>query len=234
MKTLLLTLLAAVSLREIPPRNDTAQATITATPLTLSPEGMRLILDHEVGGGSVYYNRSLIHPTWPGGASGITIGIGYDLGHNTRERISRDWSMLPAGTLARLQSCAGITGAAASLMAPSVRDILIPWDTALSVYQRSTIPRFASLTESAYPGTHTLHPHIQSAMLSWTFNRGPGIHPTSSRDLEKRAIRSAIPRQPTLLPAQFRASKRLWADRNLNGLLRRREDEARLIESALR
>ncbi|WAC18940.1 hypothetical protein OVA24_17040 [Luteolibacter sp. SL250] len=201
--------------------------------LTLSAEGLQLILDHEVGGGAPYYNRHLIRPTWPGGASGVTIGVGYDLGHNTRGDIARDWSALPPATLRQLQACAGITGASARLRLPAVRHILIPWESALRVYRQRTIPRFAADTRTAYPGVHTLHPHIQSALLSWVFNRGPGIHPTSGRDREKRAIRSAIPARPSALPPQFRSSKRLWTSTNLTGLIRRREAEAALIEQGL-
>jgi hypothetical protein len=202
--------------------------------LTLSTEGMRLILDHEVGGGAPYYNRRLLHPTWPGGASGVTIGVGYDLGYNTRGDIARDWSTLPPAAILQLQSCAGITGSSARLKLPAVRHLIIPWESALSVYQRSTLPRFAAATRAAYPGIHTLHPHIQSAMLSWVFNRGPGIHPTSVRDREKRTIRSAIPTRPSVLPPQIRASKRLWTGTNLTGLIRRREAEAKLVEMGLR
>lgn len=233
MKPLLaLLILASASMRDVLPKPAPVTVTgIPAAPLTLSPEGMQLILDFEVGGGAVYYNRYLIRPSWPGESSGVTIGVGYDLGYNTRAQIAKDWSMLPAGTLSRLQDCAGIKGAAAKLKTPSVRDILIPWETALHVYQRKTVPRFAGLTESAYPGTRTLHPHIQSAMLSWVFNRGSGIT-NSARDREKRAIRSSIPSSPPFLPPQFRSSKRLWT--NTPGLIRRREAEAKLIETALK
>jgi hypothetical protein len=227
-----LLILASASMRDVLPKAAPARSVgIPADPLTLSPEGMQLILDFEVGGGAVYYNRYLIRPSWPGESSGVTIGVGYDLGYNTRAQIARDWSMLPAGTLARLQDCAGIKGAAGKLKVASVRDILIPWETALSVYQRKTVPRFAGLTESAYPGTKTLHPHIQSAILSWVFNRGSGIT-SSARDREKRAIRDAIPGKPPALPPQFRSSKRLWT--NTPGLIRRREAEAKLIETALK
>lgn len=227
---ILAAIIATASLRDVLPTQARKPVGVAAAPLTLSPEGMQLILDFEVGGGAPYYNRYLQRPSWPGESSGVTIGVGYDLGYNTRTQIAQDWAELPAGVVARLQSCAGITGAAGRLKVPGVRDIVIPWETALKVYQRRTIPRFAVLTARAYPGTAKLHPHIQSAMLSWVFNRGPGIT-ASGRDREKRAIRSAIPSLPRSLPPQFRASKRLWT--TTPGLIRRREAEAKLIESAL-
>lgn len=223
MKTLLLLLLSSIGALRAEER------TIEAAPLKLSPAGWQLILDFEVGGGAVYYNRKLQHPTWPGESSGVTIGVGYDLGYNSREQIARDWSSLPPGVVSRLQSCAGIKGAAGKLKVAGVRDILIPWNVAMDVYQRKTVPRFARMAAAAYPGTERMHPHVQASMLSWVFNRGAGVT-DSGRDREKRMIRSAIPGRPQDLPAQFRSSKRLWVA--TPGLVRRREAEAKLIEAS--
>lgn len=223
MKTLLILLFASVGYVPAPDR------TIDAAPLKVSPEGWQLILDFEVGGGAVYYNRKLLHPTWPGESSGVTIGVGYDLGYNSREQIAQDWASLPPGVVSRLQGCAGIKGSAGRLKVAAVRDIVIPWETALAVYQRKTVPRFAKMTAAAYPGTQRMHPHVQASMLSWVFNRGAGIT-DSARDREKRMIRSAIPQKPADLPAQFRSSKRLWTA--TPGLERRREAEAKLIEAS--
>ena len=118
-------------------------------------------------------------------------------------------------------------------MARSLQSIAIPYNVALEVFNKRTIPRFARLTVRAYPGVETLHPHIQSANLSWVFNRGAGISSTS-RDIEKRLIRRDTPNHPERLPAHYRASKRIWLGKGLDGLLQRREDEARLVELGLR
>ena len=221
-----------IGMASVPATAGDGGSGIQAKPLTISQEGYNLILKHEVGGGASYYSRYLSRPTWPGGASGVTIGVGYDLGYNSRSQIAADWKGLPPEVVARLQSAAGVKGQAARRLAPSLRSISVPWVVAERVYQAKTIPRFAALTEKAYPGTASTNPHIQGAMLSWVFNRGEGISPTASRDIEKRAIRADIPRKVERLPAHFRASKRLWVGKGLDGLLRRREDEARLIELA--
>jgi GH24 family phage-related lysozyme (muramidase) len=226
MKTILLTLiLGFLSLQ-------CEAAFLKSGGLEISKEGYQLILNHEVGGGPVYYTKRLQRPCYPGGASGVTIGVGYDLGYNTREQIDADWAMLPSETRNRLKACAGLKGAAARRLIPGVRDIIIPWDAARQVFDKNTIPRFAKITNKSYPGTDKLHPHIQSAHLSWVFNRGGGIT-KSSRDLEKRLIRRDTPNSPKLLPGHYRASKRIWRGKGLDGLLRRREDEARLIEAGL-
>lgn len=202
--------------------------------LTISSQGQKLILDHEVGGGKPYYVRCLQRPSWPEGQSGVTVGIGYDAGYNTREQIAKDWGdKLPAGIVARLQSCAGIKGQAAKLKCRSLQDIVIPWEAALEVYQQRTIPRFSLLTKSAYPGVETLHPSVQGAYLSWVFNRGNGIS-NSSRDLEKRLIRRDTPNAIKQVPSHILASQRLWIGTpNGNGLCRRRRAEAALIQSTL-
>lgn len=200
--------------------------------LAMSKEGYQLVLDFEVGGGKVYYVRQLQRPTVPPAASGVTIGVGYDLGYHTREQIARDWHMLPRGEVALLQRCAGLTRSAARLRLAEVRHIVIPWEAALQVFEETTMSRFAALTLRAYPGTEKLHPHIQASMFSWTFNRGNGISATSSRDREKRALRADIPDRPDRLPSHFRSSMRLWP--GIYGLLRRREAEAKLVERGIR
>lgn len=201
--------------------------------LSISPAGQKLILDYEVGGGAVYYNRYLQRPCWPKGKSGVTWGVGYDAGYNTREQIAKDWAGLNPRIIARLQDCAGLKGQAAKLKLASVRDIVIPWEFALRVYQQRTIPRFAALTKSAYPGVETLHPSAQGAYLSWVFNRGSGIS-ASNRDLEKRLIRQDTPDRIEQVPNHFLKSQRIWlGEENGAGLCRRRRAEAALIKSTL-
>lgn len=223
-------LLAGSVIRDAAPASDIA---IEAQGLKISKAGYKLIMDYEVGGGKPYYVKYLQHPSWPGGFSGPTFGVGYDAGYNTKEQIAKDWAELPPATLKRLQACAGVKGQAAKLKTREVRDISIPWELALKVYNQKTVPRFAAITKSSYPGTETLHPSVQGAMLSWVFNRGGGIT-SSKRDLEKRQIRADIPRNVPQLPKHFLASQRLWiGESNGTGLCRRRRAEAALIQSTL-
>ena len=39
-----------------------------------------------------YYKNHLSRPTWPRGASGINVGIGYDLGYKSKARIRASWA----------------------------------------------------------------------------------------------------------------------------------------------
>ena len=82
---------------------------ISTTPL--SERSYNLILKYEVGGGSGYYNKALKNPCYPGGASGVTIGIGYDLGYNTKAQYANDWkALLSEKDFSRLEACLGAKG----------------------------------------------------------------------------------------------------------------------------
>lgn len=214
--------------------NHEESSYLQAGPLGISEEGYNLIIEHEVGGGAGYYNRYLAKPSWPGGASGVTIGVGYDLGYHTDSQIDSDWHMLSHEVRRRLKSVNGYKGRSAKNRLSLVGSLSIPWKSALEVYQGVTMPRWGVKTEGAYSGTKSLHPHCQGVMLSWTFNRGDGISEASSRDREKRAIRSSIPKTPKRVPGLIRDSIRLWVNRGLDGLIRRRHDEADLFQTGLK
>ena len=61
---------------------------------TVSPAGVELIVRYEISS-PAYYVKRLQQPVWPGAASGITWGIGYDGGYQTASRISADWVAHP-------------------------------------------------------------------------------------------------------------------------------------------
>lgn len=188
----------------------------------------KLLLEFEVGGGERYYNAALKHPTWPGVASGVTIGIGWDAGYNSAATLRADWSALPEADVGRLSAVAGIKGAAAKAAAARVRDITVPWSVALDVFESVTLPKFARQTLQAFPGADKLHPDAFGALLSLVFNRGPSLSGDKRREM--RQIASLVPgRDYDAIAAQIRAMKRLWP--GVRGLLRRREAEAVLVES---
>lgn len=212
---------------------SSASAQLIALPPApqLSPAGYQLILDYEVGGGRRYFERYLARPTWPGAASGVTIGVGYDCGYNSAAVIRSDWSELPTRDKTSLANTAGITGPSARGRIAAVRDILIAWGMAEGVFNRVTLTRFYGLTERTFPGFDRLHPGAQAALVSIVFNRGSSM--TGPSRLEMREIRALVPSANyPRIALEIRAMKRLWRDRGLDGLLARREAEARLIETA--
>jgi len=177
--------------------------------------------------------RDLLPGRWPGGSSGITIGIGYDLGYVTVDQFESDWEpCLSEETLARLKTAIGRTGIAAKNRAAQFADIRISPQDSESVFFNRTIPLHALRTELALPGVSGLPDDVQGALLSLVFNRGTSM--VGDRRLEMRAIRDAVPRKDIQeIAKQLRSMKRLWVGKGLDGLIRRREAEARLVESCI-
>lgn len=201
------------------------------SPYILSDKSYNLILKYEVGGGASYYNKALKHPCYPGGASGVTIGIGYDLGYNSKDQFANDWkSILPDDTYSRLQACLGAKGESAKQLIRNVKDIEIAWEDASEVFKKETLPRFIKETLKAFPGADTLHPDAFGALVSIVFNRGAST--TGNSRVEMAAIRSLISsKNYKQIAQQIRNMKRLWIGKGLDGLLKRRDEEALIVDS---
>lgn len=201
--------------------------------LTISDAGLRQLVSHEIVSKS-YYNRFLKTPIWPGGGSGVTIGIGYDLGYNRRSQIQKDWQSKVADVfLEKLKKMSGIKGEAAKKSLRLVKAVKIHYDIAKAVFAESTLPRYAQLTRKAYPGIEGLYPDAQSALLSLVYNRGSAM--SGSRRKEMAAIKLLVLQEDySGIANELRNMKRLWHGKGLDGLLKRRDDEADLIENAHR
>lgn len=196
--------------------------------LIVSQKGLDLIVKHEISS-KAYYRNFLSHPVWPGGASGVTIGIGYDLGHNTSGQILKDWGgLLAQGALDRLASTAGLRGRQAREALDRVKDIIVSLDRAREVFYSSTLPRYGARTRKAYPGVEKLFPDAQSAMLSLVYNRGASM--AGSRRKEMAALKPLVIIQDyPAIADQILSMKRLWENKGLDGLLNRRDSEAALV-----
>jgi len=201
--------------------------------LTISRAGMEQLVQHEIVSES-YYSRRLKHPIWPGGASGVTIGIGYDLGYNSASQIQRDWGGKVADVdVEKLKKVSGLKADKAKKQLHRVKNIVVTFDNAKTVFSESTLPRYAAATRKAYPGIEKLHPDVQAALLSLVYNRGASM--SGSRRKEMAAIRPLVLQQDYAGIAQeIKNMKRLWIGKNLAGLLKRRDDEADLVSHAKR
>jgi hypothetical protein len=218
------------------------------------PPGRMLVSQRAIDGivgfeisSAAYYQAKLERPSWPGGESGVTIGIGYDLGYSTRAQFRADWQdLLPSAECGRLESVIELKGTAAKAKVAGLRDIRIPLLQAEKVFEVRTLPAYAKRTRAALPGCEFLPADAQGALLSLVFNRGDSMSTADSRR-EMRAIRSIVrdcgwktlrndARQRVLddVAAQIRAMKRLWDPKKLGGLHARRDAEADLVKDALR
>jgi hypothetical protein len=195
--------------------------------LLLSSSGRELVLEFETGGRSGYDP----HPEWPGGASGVTEGIGYDNGYYSRKVILSDWAALKESDRTRLADTAGITGQRARAKRQEVKDIFVQWAIATDVFDRVDVAREYSSAKRAIPGFEDLRPNAQAAWLSLGFNRGWQF--SGPNRLEMRAARDLVPsRDYSGMATQFRKMIRVWRGTQIEkGMTRRRIAEAKLLET---
>jgi GH24 family phage-related lysozyme (muramidase) len=199
--------------------------------MMVSRKGMELLISFEVSSKQAY-NKSYKNPIWPGGASGVTIGIGYDLGHNSKATIAADWgNKIPAADLALLQSVSGLTGAPAKNALAPVRSVVISYEAALEVFYQRTLSVYARQTKKAYPGVEKLPPDAQAALLSLVYNRGAALEGTNRGEM-KNIVALVAAGDLAGIAKQIRNMKRIWAGKGLPGLIDRREREAVLTEQA--
>lgn len=197
--------------------------------MKLSDAGLELLLEHEVGGGQAYFEKYLAVPTWPGFESGVTIGIGYDLGYASETAFKTHWSALDEEVLERLGKSIGIKALNARPFVSAFKDIRIEWELALEVFKTYTCAQHTLNMLRFAPAAVDLPPDAQAALFSLVFNRGTSTK--GERRVEMAQIAQVISAgQPEKVPFLIRSMKRLWPQGS--GLVRRREDEAKLWESA--
>lgn len=195
-----------------------------------SERAYELIIDFEVGGRSEY-ERKYQRPEWPQGESGVTIGVGYDLGYNTLSDFDAEWHRyLSDDQFRRLAGAIGKRRSAAAQYLPQVRDIAITWDKAETVYKATTVQKFSRLVLATFPNARILHPHAFGALLSLVFNRGVALKGERRREMMNIYSKMSSKRFAEI-PLEFRAMCRLWPD--MAGLRKRRIVEAALFEQGL-
>lgn len=177
------------------------------------------------------YDRALRFPVWPGGASGVTWGVGYDGGHQTARVIADDWQAHAARD--RLARTAGLTGNTAKAALPAYRDIETAYAYAADVFETRSLVEYERRTDRAFrSGFADLRPNACAALVSLVYNRGAAM--TGDNRREMRAIRDqCVPAQDyACIAREIRSMKRLWRGTvNEKGLTARRESEALLAET---
>lgn len=200
--------------------------------LKSSQAAIDLIVAEEVSSQATY-QKLYQHPEWPGGASGVTIGIGYDCGYSRPDVIAADWNMLSTGMVHALEAVAGITGSAARSHAAALRGVVtVPWDAAMAVFEQRDMPKWESIVAHALPNTDKLNGDCFGALVSLAYNRGASFSQPGDRYTEMRGIKMLMgAEQFDRIPDEFRSMKRLWP--NVLGLRLRRDHEAALFQKGL-
>lgn len=204
--------------------------------MQISKKAIDLIIAEEVSSPE-YYTKKYQKPICPGLASGITIGVGYDLGYNTPEEIQKDWeNILTNDEITILQKYAGLTqNKAVKRLEEAQSEINIPWDKAYQCFSERTLPKWIETVNKALPNAKDLSPDSLGALVSLTYNRGPSFSAGGDRYIEMRNIKKhMLEKNFDKIPNEFRAMKRLWANTSAKGLLARREREAVLFADGLK
>ena len=197
-----------------------------------SSNTLKLLFDYEVGGGESYYNKYLSKFTWPAGASGPTIGVGIDCAYYSKDELANIFSFLPQKQVSLIQGASGKTGEAGKEYTKKLRDagISVSWQQAQSIFEKTTWPKFAKLAERTFPSLDQLCDDAYGALVSLVFNRGGSLSGESRSEM--REIKNIVPQKDySEIAKQLRSMKRLWANKNMDGLVRRREAEAKLVEN---
>lgn len=209
----------------------------------LAINGVAFIALEETGGLN-YYNLVSRWPHFPGEASGVTIGVGYDLRFNTEENFKEVWGPhLPANVMNELSQDIGKRGSKKRTTELKRMGIEVPFSAAWPVFTQKTLPRFYDDTESIYPSLSRLPDLCRSALVSIVFNRGSSL--AGPRRTEMRAIRDTLvkadspdinkPKRKMILSDvedEIVAMKRLWGVGS--GLAKRRQAEANLWRQGLK
>lgn len=198
----------------------------------ISKKAIDLIIQHEIGGRAVY-EKKYQKPIWAGGDSGLTIGIGYDLGYIKDKDLFSDWASLNLNFLNALKRFCGIKGEIVkTMMRGEVLNVVIPYNIAYEVFVKKSIPKYYAATKKIYPQLDELNEDTRGALVSMVYNRGAKIDGDSRKEM-KAIVDLVAKKDYEGIAEQIEQSKRLWEHKNLDGLVIRREAEADLVRDSI-
>jgi hypothetical protein len=205
---------------------------IVARPV--SKDAIALIIAGEISS-PAYYASRLTHPVWPHGASGVTIGIGYDIGTVKPVQFHQDWAgELGGHDIEALTEACGVRGQAAEALVGGLHGITVGYDHANRVFTLHSLPHFTAHTQQTLPNSDRLSPDCLGALVSLAYNRGPAFKAPGDRYREVRNIHDHMQAAAfDKIPAELRAMKHLWPGHDQRGLVLRREAEAVLFARGL-
>jgi hypothetical protein len=207
----------------------------SAASMQCSRGSLDLIIAFEVGSPK-RYEQKYRRPIWPQGESGVTIGIGYDLGHVSKEELESDWGPhLEEPARAALRGALGVSGKPAEQLARNLASqVDIPYAAAEQVFHVHTLPRYAARTQRAFKGVEKLPADAQGALLSLVYNRGADLKGERRTEMAEisRILLDDKGDKLERIAVQFESMRRLWP--TVKGLRDRRSSEAALVRGARR
>lgn len=209
---------------------DGKDAIVTQKERTYLDYDWNKVIDFETGGKS-YYEKFLKKLTWPKGESGITMGIGADLGYMSLNEFETYFSKyFTTEENDRIKTVIGLKGENAARCLHKVKDIQLSWDNAKEAFVKWTLPKFWKMANDLWVGLNCLKEPAQIALVSIVFNRGASTKGASR--VEMVNIKPYVMCQNyAAIAKEIRSMKRLWEGKGMDGLLKRREEEAKMVES---
>lgn len=203
----------------------------------LKTNGVAFIAAEETGGLG-YYNMITRWPHYPGTASGITIGVGYDLRWNSEQDFLKTWGEhLSQPMLLELAKDIGKRGTKKRVLELKRAGIEVPFKSAWAVFIKKTLPDFYAQALSIYPSLDRIPDSCRTVLVSLVFNRGTDL--SGDRRKEMKHIQTILSNadQAGLNKAESKriledveneivSMKRLWDPSS--GLVKRRQAEANL------
>lgn len=181
-----------------------------------------------------YYAKHYTHFEWPAGASGPTVGIGYDCGYVTVAEAQADWAGIvdrPAMNVI-VAACGLKGGAAAVFVRAHGQSVTIGWSEAIAEFCDREMPKWISRVQAALPNTDKLAPDSLGAIVSLSYNRGCSYDLPGPRYAEMRSIKAHMAALSFAeIPADILSMQRLWPKGG--DLWNRRAHEAALFEHGL-
>jgi GH24 family phage-related lysozyme (muramidase) len=199
--------------------------------LTISDDAFNLIVSEE-DGSEAYYTRHYEHFEWPEGASGPTIGIGYDCGYASVQEATADWTGIVDDVAAITRACGIRDEAAGAWVRAHGGSVTVTWDQALKEFRERELPKWIQRVQGALLNCDKLSQSSFGALVSLAYNRGTSFGAPGGRFAEMRSIKQHMSNQNfAAIPGDFLSMRRLWPKGG--DLWRRREHEAALFQKGL-
>jgi Phage lysozyme len=155
--------------------------------MSTTAAGRRMIFEIEVGP----FKKRTAHLHWPGGASGVTLGPGYDMKDRKASAIESDLTGIgvDAATAKSVAKAAGLEGEKAETFAEDNEDLLTLTDDQQVSLLSLIVPKYEAIVNRL---VHIpLKPHEFDALVSFVYNPGGKFLPVAEQvdkdDMEEAA-----------------------------------------------
>jgi hypothetical protein len=212
-----------------------ALLTVALAASQVSANAVALIVRFEVGSQARYIARYQ-GVVCPPGASGPTVGIGFDGAHQTADTIRRAFRGHPHVERMATVMPDAMGPERCAWARAQLADVRVDWPTAVRVFENDTLPEYAARTRRAFgPALANVTPDAQGSAVATVYNRGHSMLGSARREM--RAIRDeCLPAgDEACMAAQYRSMTRLWIGTpNERGLGARYEATAQLAQGSWR